>query len=277
MRIQFVSDLHLELRPKETYETLLEDGIAPALALLGDIATPDHPNLKAFLEWCSERWETVFYVPGVTELFPQVACSHDTKVSASQREADPDGPAKAQPETVPAAVARLRGVCAPYPNVHVLHRDAFFTDDGLVVLGCTFWGCLAEQPRAFRELHRADLDWVKEMGRRFTNPVMVLSHYGPVPWVQDEDTLYEPADVPTVPEIELLRRKPIVAWAFGHHHGLVQSYKLWNTPGGATREITLVCNGLGRATGGRRRFNLDYRRDAVLRVDPRIYLADRAI
>lgn len=257
MRIQFVSDLHLELRPKETYETLLEDGIAPALALLGDIATPDHPNLKAFLEWCSERWETIFYVPGVVELFPE-------------------GPAKAQPESVPAAVARLRAVCAAYKNVHVLHRDAFFTDDGLVVLGCTFWGCLAEQPRAFRELHRADLDWVKEMGRRFTNPIMVLSHYGPVPWVQDEDTLYEPADVPTVPEIELLLRKPIVAWAFGHHHGLVQSYKLWNTPGGATREITLVCNGLGRV-GGKRRFNLDYRRDAVLRVDPRIYLADRAI
>jgi hypothetical protein len=255
MRLQFVSDLHLELRPKETYETLLEPAVAPALALLGDIATPDHPNLRAFLEWCSERWETVLYIPGVTELFP----------------------AEVRPEEMPAAVARLRAVCAPWPNIHVLHREAFFTDDGLVVLGCTFWGCLAEQPREFRELHRADLDWVKSMIRRYTNPMVVLSHYGPVPWVQDEDVLYEPADVPTVPEIELLLRKPIVAWAFGHHHGLVQSYKLWNTPGGATREITLVCNGLGKASGPRRRFNLDYRRDAVLRVDPRVYYEDRAI
>lgn len=264
MRLQFVSDLHLELRPKETYETLLEDEVAPALALLGDIATPDHPNLRAFLEWCSERWETVFYVPGVTELFPDYVV----------------GSKPADPATVGAAVERLRAVCAPWPNIHVLHRDAFFTDDGLLVLGCTFWGCLAEQPREFRELHRADLDWVKEMTRRYTNPTVVLSHYGPVPWVQDEDRLWEPADVPTVPEIELLLRKPIVAWAFGHHHGLVQSYKLWNTPGGATREITLVCNGLGRVGdrhGPRRRFNLDYRREAVLRVDPRVYYEDKAI
>jgi hypothetical protein len=258
MRLQFASDFHFERNPKDTFEWLL-DPVAPALALLGDIAPADHPNLPKFLEWCSERWETVLYIPGATELFWD---------SAAER-------LIARPALLPEAIERLRRICKPFANIHVLHREAFFTDDGLVVLGCTLWGCLAEQPREFRDLHRADLNWIKAMVSQYPNPYLILSHYGPVPWVQDEDRLWEPADVPTVPEMELLLRKPIVAWAFGHYHGLVQSYKLWNTPGGQTREITLVCNGLGPDRV--RWWVRGFRRDAVLRVDPAIYLADKKI
>lgn len=265
MRLQFVSDLHLETRPKETFDILLDgDQVAPALALLGDIAPLDHPNLRPFLEWCSERWEIIFYVPGVTEIltgFDRAATEEPSPVA------------------IEANVKRLREICETYQNIQVLYRDAFFSEDGVILLGCSFWGCLANQTKVMRDLHRTDLDWVKRVVRRYPNPFCILSHFGPVPWVQDEDVIYEPADVPSVPEIELLLRKPIVAWAFGHHHGLVQSFKLWNTPTGETREITLVCNGLGKADrwGSRRAFAHGYRRDAVLRVDPRVYFEDRAI
>jgi len=253
MRIQFLSDLHLERRPKETFEFLVEhQDTAPALALLGDIAPIDHPNLRPFLEWCSERWETVFYVPGIQELL---------------------GHEGATVEEIPATVNKLKAICSTYKNIHVLYRDAFFTEDGLVVLGCTFWGPLSEQPREFRELHRTDLDWIKKMIRQYRNPFCILSHYPPVSWLQDEDELLEPLDAPVVPEIELLLRHPIVTWIFGHYHGFIQTFKLWNTPTGQTREITLVCNGLGTGDtwSSRRAFDRGYRRDAVLRVDPAVF------
>ena len=250
MRLQFVSDLHLESRPKETFEIMIETGVAPGLALLGDIAPLDHPNLRPFLEWCSENWDTVFYVPGMTELLV---------------EDNPD-----------ITVERLRGICETYENIHVLYRDTFFTEDGVVILGCTFWGCLANQPKALRDLHRRDLDWVKAMTKKYANPFCILSHYGPVAWVQDEGRLWHQSEVPTVPEIELLLRKPIVAWVFGHHHGIVEAHKLWNTSTGETREIVLLCNGLGAADsrGHRIAFTLGFRRDAILRLDPAVYFSD---
>jgi hypothetical protein len=246
MRIQFASDLHLESRPQETFERFLEPSVAPVLALLGDIAPLDHPNLPKFLEWCSERWETVLYVPGATEIGQEIS------LLAEQ-------------------IHRMRAVCSPYSNIHVLYREAFFSSDGFIVLGCILWGCLAEQPAAYREFHRADVRWIQQFLRSYTQPFLILSHFGPVPWVQDERRLYEPADVPSVPEMELLLRKPIVAWIFGHFHGLVETHKIWNTPTGEAREITLVCNGLGAERFPQKL----YRRDAVLRLDAAIFAAHR--
>ena len=260
MRIQFVSDLHLESRPEETFEIMIDPGLAPALALLGDIAPLNHPNLRPFLEWCSERWETIFYVPGKLELL------------GSSEGGDFRG--------VAAAVKNLEAICSTYQNIHVLYREAFYSDDGVLILGCPFWGCLATQPKAVRDLHREDLDWIKGMVREYGGagrgpPFCILSHYGPVAWVQDERRLWTQADVPTIPEIELLLRKPIVAWIFGHHHGLVETHKLWNTPTGETREISLVCNGLGPELGygisRRRAWAMSFRRDAVLAVNPGLY------
>ena len=68
MRIQIASDLHLELRPKTTFRELLDPAVAPVLALLGDVAPLSHPNLRPFMEWCSEHWDTVIWIPGCLEL-----------------------------------------------------------------------------------------------------------------------------------------------------------------------------------------------------------------
>ena len=114
MRIQIASDLHLESRPKQTFETLLEVGRTPYLALLGDIAPINHPNLKAFIEWCSQNWQMVLYVPGRLE------CQDDIL----------------KPEE---AVRMLKILVAPYKNVNVMFRDSFYTDDGVIILGCPFW------------------------------------------------------------------------------------------------------------------------------------------
>jgi len=249
MRIQIASDLHLESRPKQTFETLLDTGRAPVLALLGDIAPVNHPNLKPFIEWCSKHWQMVLYVPGKAECF-----------DSSMR--------------IEECVKLLKRATAPYKNVHVLYRETFYTDDGLIILGCPLWSIDPNQPKAVRELHRGDLDWIQSILKQYTNPFLVLTHFGPVSWVQDEAGDADPTTTPSFTETELLLKAPIVVWAFGHCHTYLEFTKTWSRASGIPRSIMLVCNGLGPkkvkfVQGGPL---TEYRTDAILRVDPKLYL-----
>jgi hypothetical protein len=74
-------------------------------------------------------------------------------------------------------------------------------------------------------------------------------------------------------ETELLLREPIVAWAFGHCHAYVEYSKTWNTANGTPRSVILVCNGMGSPLSSKWRLAFeDYRIDAVLAIDPKLYL-----
>jgi len=75
MRLQFVSDIHLELRDLEPYESIINPR-AEMLALLGDIGIPDE-RLEKFLKWCSTHFEYVFYVPGNHEYYNTLGISID--------------------------------------------------------------------------------------------------------------------------------------------------------------------------------------------------------
>jgi len=242
MRIQIVSDLHLETREKTTFETFLETRLTDTLALLGDIAPLDHPNLPKFLEWCSERWTTILYVPGKLECLSRKGPVED-------------------------AVSQLRTLCAPYQNIHVLFREAFYSEDGVLILGCPFWSFSPTSPFALRSLHRMDLEWIKAMTKKYTNKCLVLSHYGPVEWVQAEYGPTDPGTTPIFTETELILREPIVVWAFGHCHSYIEYTKTWNTATGEPKAILLVCNGLGPPRGP---YSMpafeDFRKDAVLRI-----------
>ena len=242
MRIQIVSDLHLESRERRTFETMLEPGLTDTLALLGDIAALNHPNLPKFLEWCSERWKTILYVPGKLEC-----------LSASGSVED--------------AVAKLRIICGPYQNIHVLFREAFYSEDGVLILGCPFWSFSPTSPLALRALHRQDLEWIKAMTKKYTNKCLVLSHYGPVEWVQHEHGPAEPNAAPIFTETELVLREPIVVWAFGHCHSYIEYTKVWNTACGVSGTVLLVCNGMGPPRGILDRPpSEDFRKDAILRI-----------
>lgn len=263
MRLQIVSDLHLETRPKQTFQTMLEPGLAPALALLGDIAPLDHPNLRPFLEWCSERWATILYIPGMLECFGGAS-----SLAAAQATAD----------TYEVALFRLRTICSPYQNIHVLVREGFYSADGLLILGCPFWGLRPTEPQLVQTLHRGDLAWIRSMTRRYSNPCLVLSHIGPVPWAQEEDMVRDPDETSIFPEMEMLLRKPIVAWAFGHVHDTIEFTKTWSTANGIPKPILLVANGLGPRARFREYLpeELGFRRDAIVRIDAEQYIKETA-
>jgi hypothetical protein len=260
MRLQIASDLHLELRPKQTPREFLEPA-APVLALLGDVAPLTCPNLQPFLEWCSENWETVIWIPGYSELL-------DSDVGLED------------------AVTGMRAMASPYMNVHVLDHEGMVSTDGIYIFGLPFWKFPRDgaaiwnpqfhryveaepspiDPTAMRALYRSDIEWLRSTLGVQRDPVVILSHMGPTTWMQEETFVGDPDKSLAVPEMELLLRQPLVAWLCGYMHKSVEFEKEWATAEGTGR-VYIATNPRGRLHE-----NLDYKRDAVVRIDPALYI-----
>ena len=266
MRIQIASDLHLELREKMTYREILTPAVAPILALLGDVAPLNHPNLKPFLEWCSENWETVLWIPGCLELLGPG--------SDNERRPIPD---------LETAVQKMRTIAEPFWNISVLDHDGMVSTDGVYVFGLPFWKFPRDDahvwhpqffryveaepspmnPEFLRGLYNRDLAWIRAKLKAQHEPVVILSHFGPTTWLQEESFLGDPDKSVVFPDVEELLRAPLVAWACGHVHQSVQYVKEWADATGAKGSILLAANAKGRPYQ-----NLEFQPDAVIRVDP---------
>ena len=260
MRIQFASDLHLELRPKMTFRELLEPAVAPVLALLGDIAPLDSPQLRPFLQWCSERWDTVIWIPGCLEL-----------LSSADLEA---------------AVAKMRSIAEPFWNITVLDHDGMVSEDGIYIFGLPFWKYPRDKtaiwhpikyqyveaepspinPKYMAKLFNDDLQWLRNKIHGQNEPVVILSHFGPTTWLQEEAFVGDPDRSIMYPDVEQLLKTPLVAWLCGHTHQSVQTVKEWGDATGSKGSVFLATNPKGRPFE-----NLEYRVDAVVRLDPSLF------
>jgi hypothetical protein len=254
MRLQIASDLHLELRPKSTPKEILEPA-APILALLGDVGPLDHPNLPPFLEWCSEHWETVIWIPGYLELLSG--------------------------KSLAASIQRMRSMAGAYSNIIVLDHEGMVSTDGFYVFGLTFWKFPRDgdavwnpdfhryveaepspiDPALMRKLHRDDMAWLKKITDAQKEPMVILSHMSPMTWLQEQSFVGDPDKSLVVPEIELLLRPPVVAWLSGYNHRSVEFQKGWSDATGAKGVVYMASNPLGRPLE-----NPQFKRDAVVRV-----------
>lgn len=272
MRIQIASDLHLEMRPKTPFRDLLEP-TAPVLALLGDVAPLKHPNLRPFIEWCAERWETVLWIPGCVELLGP---------GSGNEYADREG----RPPEMLLALQRMRVLAEPYWNVTVLDHDGMVSSDGIYVFGLPFWRFPRDEayvwhpgfyryveaepspadPAFLRAEYNRDLAWLHSKVKAQQEPVVVLSHFGPTTWIQEQGFIGDPDRSTVFPDIEELLKPPVVAWLCGHCHqsALVQKecFDATNSKG----TVLIATNPKGMPME-----NADYRRDAVIRIDPRLY------
>jgi hypothetical protein len=273
MRIQIASDLHLESRPKSTFREILEPAVAPILALLGDLAPLNHPNLRPLLEWCSENWETVIWIPGCLELLGPG--------SGNEGLGEPD---------LVTPVARMKAIAAPYWNVSVLDHEGMVSTDGVYLFGLPFWKFPRDDghvwhPQFYRYVeaepsqmdgdfqraaYNADIKWLRQQTKATKEPMVILSHTGPTTWVQEEGFVGDPDRSVVLPEIEELLRAPIVAWLCGHCHHSVQAEKGWADATGEKGSVFIAANPRGQPLE-----NLDYRVDAVVRIDPNLYYRDQ--
>ena len=269
MRLQIASDLHLEVRPKMTFKEILEPRVAPALALLGDIAPLKHDGLRPFMEWCSENWDTVIWIPGKSELLGPGSGNEGRPIPDLQ-----------------AAVAKMRSLVEPFWNITVLDHEGMVSEDGIYIFGLPFWKfprdeCHVWHPKFFRYveaepspmdpeylrgLYNRDLEWISHKVKAQHEPVVILSHYGPTTWLHEESFAGEPDKSVVFPDIEDLLKTPVVAWICGHVHQTVQYSKEWHDATGTKGSVLIVTNPKGKLYQ-----NLDFRRDAVLRLDPALF------
>jgi len=71
MRVQYISDIHLELYkdlPEAAFVNFITPD-APYLALCGDIGIPDFKNYEKFISWCAPRWNKIFIIAGNHEYY----------------------------------------------------------------------------------------------------------------------------------------------------------------------------------------------------------------
>lgn len=141
MKIQYMSDLHLEFGP----DFLPKNCGSEVLILAGDITTAHgflnvkskRHRYRAFFQHCSDNWRHVLYVGGNHELYGWKNYSRDY-------------------------MGLIREQLARFPNVHVLENQTFELDDVLFA-GATFWtdffGDNDRRPYYMREVGRALNDY----------------------------------------------------------------------------------------------------------------------
>ena len=116
MRIQYASDLHLELYEKTTFdETIIPK--ADYLVLCGDVSLINHVNLRRFLEYVSEHWKLIFYIPGNCEIWNYSSIEH-------------------------AGLNALHSICSSYKNIKILYKNTYLlkdNDEEVLLVGLPLW------------------------------------------------------------------------------------------------------------------------------------------
>jgi hypothetical protein len=224
MRIQYMSDLHLEFGcgpPRMS-------PVAPILVLAGDIGNPCQAVYRDFLSDCARSWEHVVVVAGNHEFYNKHAADRWVSDTVADR----------------LAVCRAAAAAAG-PNVHFLERDRVIIGD-LAFLGCTLWSDVtgaealvergmsdyhvicAEGP-PWRKLHAADVKawhvrdraWLTaelaachEEGRG----AVVVTHHLPTYDLIAARYQGHPLNAGFASALDDLICEPVRAWICGHSH-----------------------------------------------------------
>ncbi len=208
-RIQYVSDIHLELR--KTPFTL--PVAAPYLALLGDIGDPFEQSYQEFLNQKADEHECVFVLAGNHEFY-----GHEYFATLNQ----------------------ISEICIQKSNLFFLHKMNWF-NESFRVLGCTLWSSIPDEHSAlilrrlndfkkirwndglldlniYAELFRDESNWLAEQIPISGQATVVLTHHAPI--IRSGDPQYHGSALSGafVNSLERWMQFPIHTWAFGHTH-----------------------------------------------------------
>lgn len=223
MKIQIVSDIHLE-HYDDTVK--MEDILIPkgeCLALLGDIGYPTHQNYKNFIKSCSKNFEKVIVITGNHEYY----C---TKANKEYSMADVD--------------VMIKNIADTYDNVIFLNNDVYELTDDIIVLGTPLWSYIHRSDHSLVEsymndyiyihndgeqinakttsdLHVKNLEWLMEQFAKYKDKqIIVMTHHTPSYLAIDEKYKSFPANCAFANRLDYLFEKNlnIKYWFFGHTH-----------------------------------------------------------
>ena len=213
MKIQVVSDIHLEFFKNLDALELEKFKKADYLFLAGDVGIPlDNELWLPFITWCSENYTTVFYVLGNHESYGHV-----------------------YNETV----EYVRKTLTAFQNVFLLEKGVEVDLEGYKVVGCTLWTDLDEFTAEFlndtkmilekksyppvntafiRNLHTIDKLWLSSVLDKLKGEkVIVMTHHLPTKSCVHPQFKNSKCERGFVAEVDDLVDKACM-WIFGHTH-----------------------------------------------------------
>jgi len=230
LRIQIISDLHIECYDKWKILNFLIEPQAPILALLDDIGHACSHQLRTFLHSQCDRFEHVLFLAGNHEYYNK----GDTVNSMTEQN------------------EWMISVCSERPNLHFMEKESLVLN-GITILGTTLWSeipddslelaerdlndyhlsynhAAGEAPRGLkaietRALHRENIRWLESELRRATydhKALVVLTHHTPMV-TGTSHPRFENSDITCcfssdLEELLLESSPALVAWACGHTH-----------------------------------------------------------
>lgn len=234
IRIQFMSDLHLEVA--DLYNTFEIPRVAPILLLAGDVGRfSSYEKLLGFFQRQCEVFERVFYVLGNHEYYgltPQQCLA-----SAKQLEAEPS------------LIGKLT----------LLNRTRIDLGTGITILGCTLWSHVPEESKDIVRAkvndfkgrisgwtvedhnaeHEKDLLWLRSEIEQLaqespSRSVLIATHHAPsvlgTSSERDSKNAWSPAFATELIDgiIRTWRGYEMISyWVFGHTHYCCDNSR-WN-------------------------------------------------
>jgi len=149
LSIQIYSDIHIE-----TWNKLPEIPVnAKYLFLAGDICTQTHPIFYSFFDYCSSKWEKVFYTPGNHEFYVKHKNYNEMcfeyKYKINER----------------------------YKNIFYLDNESVPLDDEINVYGTTFWTIPPFTDTNESKMFINDYNWISYYNKNKNKVVNLDTHY----------------------------------------------------------------------------------------------------
>jgi len=230
LRIQIVSDLHIEFYDEWKNLDFLINPQAPILALLGDIGYACSFQLKRFLHSQCDRFEKVLFLAGNHEYYNM---AHNQYSMTEQLD-------------------WMRSISSERANLHFMEKESMVLG-GIVVLGTTLWSNipvnkiklversmndyqlsynhdLGETPRRLKaeetlDIYQESIQWLEselQKAKENDQKVVVITHHTPMlTGTSDPRFKDSPLTCAFSSDLEelMLESSPnLVAWACGHTH-----------------------------------------------------------
>lgn len=259
MRIQYVSDLHLDMWKKTTFDETLEPK-ADYLVLCGDIAKLDDINLRSFLEYVSERWKKIFWIPGNEEVWKTSNVANYS-------------------------IYKMEQLVSSYKNIYVLYKKTYLLEDNsesLLIVGISLWHKSRNDVKLkyhnnyyvraidtpvdehiFNREHKEQIAFLENILKEPKYPLLIASYYSPFTWYNEEDWIQEPKYAIIDRDVEKLITYPIIAWICGHNHLPIEYIRRYNLLTGYEGSVLFLSNPRGKP-----KQNPYFRKEAVVKLAP---------
>ena len=229
MKIQILSDLHLEFLSPTQIKKLLEmiEAKAPVLVLAGDIGNPYEDHYKQFLTDMASRFEKIFLVAGNHEYY-----GHDVHNTNQQ----------------------LKTICQSYSNVSFLCHS-YEDYQGIHWIGTTLWSSI-QTPRyytndircikkmtmeRFNEMHRDSVFFLHQTMAHTKGRCVIITHYLPTMKVihekyRNQTEMNQWFASSSLEDFLEKYTEQIPLWIYGHTHSFSDQQ---------IQQTHMVCNPLG--------------------------------